>query len=206
MKNDQWQETEIKFFINNLYLLEKRVKNIGAVLLQERTHELNLRFDTTDLKLTNQFKVLRLRQDQSIHLTFKGPADPSSEVSVRQEIEFEVSDLASARQFLEALGFQVTITYEKYRTTYSFGNCEIMLDKMPYGNFVEIEGPDLSSIKNIASNLNLDWKNRIKLSYLAIFNQLKEKFKLTATNLLFSEFENCKYSIEELFHSINNEK
>ena len=204
MKNNHFQETEIKFLITNLVEFEKRLKEIGAVLHRARTHELNLRFDTPDQRLTKQFQALRLRQDQSVHLTFKGPADPSCEVSIRQEIEFEVSDLASARQFLEALGYQVTITYEKYRTTYHLGNTEIMLDDLPYGNFVEIEGPDLPSLKNIANILKLDWKDRIKLSYLVIFYQLKKKFNLTASNLLFSELKNCKYSIDELFPGFNN--
>ena len=204
MKNDHFQETEIKFLITNLVEFEKRLKDKGAMLYRARTHELNFRFDTPDQRLTKQFQVLRLRQDQSLHLTYKGPADPSSEVSVRLEIEFEVSDLASARQFLEALGYQVTITYEKYRTTYHLGNTEIVLDELPYGDFVEIEGPDLPSIKNIANILKLEWKDRIKLSYLAIFYQLKEKFNLTASNLLFSELKNCKYSIDELFPGFNN--
>jgi adenylate cyclase class 2 len=199
MKNKRFQETEIKFLVEDLLVIEERLKNNGAVLFRARTHELNFRFDTSDQRLTKQFHVLRLRQDQSVHLTFKGPADPSSEVSVRQEIEFEVSDLASTRQFLEALGYQVIITYEKYRTTYHLGNIEIVLDELPYGDFVEIEGPDLPSIKNIANILKLDWKDRIKLSYLAIFYQLKDKFNLTASNLLFSELIDCKYSIDELF-------
>ena len=204
MKNDQFQETEIKFLIKNRSAFEKRVKAVGAVLQQERIHELNLRFDTPDQRLTKQFQVLRLRQDQAAHLTFKGPSDPSSEVSVRQEIEFEVSNPASARQLLEALGYQVTIVYEKYRSTYILGNTEIMIDELPYGNFVEIEGQDLPTIKNIANDLKLVWEDRIKLSYLVIFYRLKEKFNLVASNLCFSEFKNCKYSMDELFSRIKN--
>jgi adenylate cyclase class 2 len=204
MKNNRFQETEIKFQINNFVEFEKKLKDNGAACHHVRTHELNYRFDTSDLSLTKNFQVLRLRQDQSMHLTFKGPVDPSSEVSVRQEIEFEISDLTSARRLLEILGYQITITYEKYRTTYYLGNTEIVLDELPYGDFVEIEGPDLSSIKNIANILKLDWNDRIKMSYLAIFYQLKEKFNLTATNLLFSELIKCKYSIVELFPGINN--
>jgi adenylate cyclase, class 2 len=199
MKTDPYQETEIKFLIDELSIFEKRLKDAGALLHQVRIHELNLRFDTPDLHLAKQFQVLRLRQDQSVHLTFKGPSDPASDVSIRQEIEFEVSDPASARLFLEALGYQVTISYEKYRTTYALDQCEIMLDELPYGNFIEIEGPDLPSIHAVANNLKLDWEGRIKLGYLVIFDQLKEKFNLTASDLLFSELKNCKYSMSELF-------
>jgi adenylate cyclase class 2 len=204
MKNNHFQETEIKFLITDLREFEKRLNGSGAVCHRSRTHEMNYRFDTLDQRLTNHFQVLRLRQDQSVHLTYKGPADPSSEISVRPEIEFEVSDLPSARQLLEALGYQVTITYEKYRTTYHLEDAEIVVDELPYGNFVEIEGADIPPIKRIANQLGLDWKYRIKLSYLAIFQQLKEKFHLSASNLLFSELKDCKYSMDGLFQELNN--
>jgi adenylate cyclase class 2 len=204
MKNIHFQETEIKFLITDLIEFEKRVRDSGAVCHRARTHEMNFRFDTPDQRLTKNFQVLRLRQDQSVHLTYKGPADPSSEVSIRPEIEFEVSNLASARQFLEALGYQVTISYEKYRTTYHLENTEIVMDELPFGNFVEIEGADLPSIKRIANQLGLDWKQRIKISYLAIFYQLKEKFNLSASHLLFSEFKNSSYSMDGLFQELKN--
>jgi adenylate cyclase class 2 len=199
MKNNHFQETEIKFLIADLREFKKRLIGSGAVCHRSRTHEMNYRFDTPDQRLTNHFQVLRLRQDQSVHLTFKGPADLSSEISVRPEIEFEVSDLPSARQFLEVLGYKVTITYEKYRTTYHLEDAEIVVDELPYGNFVEIEGADLSSIKRIANLMGLDWKYRIKLSYLAIFQLLKDKFHISASNLLFSELKDCKYSMDGLF-------
>jgi adenylate cyclase, class 2 len=206
MKNNHFQETEIKFLITDIKEFEKQLNHSGAVRHRARTHEMNYRFDTPDQNLTKNFQVLRLRQDQLVHLTYKGPADPSSEVSIRPEIEFEVSDLASARQFLEALGYQVTITYEKYRTTYHLKDAEIVVDELPYGNFVEIEGKDLPSIKIIASQLGLEWNQRIKLSYLAIFYQLKEKFHLSASNLLFSELEDGSYSLEGSFQELNNGK
>ena len=206
MKNNHFKETEIKFLIPDIKEFEKQLKEIGAVCHRARTHEMNFRFDTPDQHLTKSFQVLRLRQDQSVHLTYKGPSDPTSEVSTRQEIEFEVSDLASARKFLEALGYQVSIAYEKYRTTYHLDNVEIMVDELPYGNFIEIEGPDVSSIKRISATLKLNWQDRIQLGYLLIFDKLKEQFNLTASNLLFSELIKCKYSMDELLLTIRNGK
>jgi len=40
----------------------------------------------------------------------------------------------------EALGYAVYMMYEKYRTTFRLDNLEVVLDELPYGNFVEIEG------------------------------------------------------------------
>jgi len=199
MHNDNVHEAEIKFMVSDLAAMAKRLEIAGARLQQSRTHELNLRFDTPTKKLTSAFQVLRLRQDKKVHLTYKGPADLTSEVSVRPEIEFEVESLPSARRFLEALGYQVVITYEKYRTTYLLDQSEIVLDEMPYGNFIEIESPDSETIRVTADRLGLKWENRIKLSYLVIFNMLKEKFQFSADDLLFKELKDQNFSIHQLF-------
>ena len=55
--------------------------------------------------------------------------------------KFEVSSFDNAKALLEALGYRVSVMYEKYRTTYDWGGCEVTLDEMPYGDFAEIEGP-----------------------------------------------------------------
>jgi adenylate cyclase class 2 len=87
-------------------------------------------------------------------------------VRLRQEIEFTVSDFEAARRFLEALGYHVALMYEKYRTTYDLEGVHITLDKMPYGNFIEIEGPDPASIRRINEQLGLDWEQRVPATHL----------------------------------------
>jgi len=197
MENNNFQETEIKFYIHNLPELEKRLQDLDAVLLQPRTHEMNWRFDSPDHGLTKSYQVLRLRRDKKCHLTYKGPADPNSEVSVRKEIEFEVNNSQAARQFLEALGFQVSVMYEKFRTVYRLDSAEISLDEMPYGNFVEIEAPKIQLIKTTSEKLDLNWGARCKLSYLALFNTLREKSKLSASDLLFEEMQGTQFSAQD---------
>jgi len=198
MKSKNGQETEIKFYISNLSIVEKQLLKLGANLQQGRTHEVNWRFDSLDGHLTSTFQVLRLRQDQRVHLAYKGPSDPTSEVSIREEIEFEVSDALSARQFLEALGYQVVVMYEKFRTTYRMEQAEIVLDELPFGNFIEIEGSSPEQIKGISDQLHLNWEARIKLSYLSLFNQCREKFSLKVSNLLFEEFQGKMFEMKEI--------
>ena len=200
------QEVEIKFLIKDISAFENKLKELNAVLLSGRTHELNYRFDTPDLRLTKQMRVLRLRQDQAAYLTFKGAADPSSEVSSRQEIEFEVGDFDKAKLFLEALGYEVSIIYEKFRTTYQLDDCSIMLDELPYGNFLEIEGADAASIKKTSDSLNLTWEKRIKLSYLAIFYQMKERYGLKANHLVFNEVDITQIQMDEFFLNLLHAK
>jgi adenylate cyclase class 2 len=135
------QEQEAKFFLTRLPALEVRLKDAGARLKHARVFESNLRFDLPDGSLTRQRQVLRLRQDERIRLTYKGPMEAGREVSARTEIEVEVSSFDNTRVLLEALGYRVSVMYEKYRTTYDLGSCEVTLDEMPYGDFAEIEGP-----------------------------------------------------------------
>jgi adenylyl cyclase CyaB, putative len=182
-------EQEAKFWLGDPAKLEQNLISLNARLVQPRTYELNLRFDTEDNRLAQAFQALRLRQDQKARLTFKGAADPLSTVSSRAEIEVEVSDLKTAREILEALGYRVVVTYEKYRAAYQLGKVEVSLDEMPFGNFCEIEGPNTESIQAAANQLGLDWEARSKLSYLAIFSALKEAYSLPIDDLTFKAFE-----------------
>jgi len=189
-------EQEAKFWLSDPAKLEQNLKSLGARLVQPRTHELNLRFDTADGRLAQAFQALRLRQDQKARLTFKGAADPASAVSSRAEIEVEVSDLKTTREILEALGYRVVVCYEKYRAAYQLGGVEVSLDEMPFGNFSEIEGPDEAGIRSAAEKLGLNWEARSKLSYLAIFSALKEAFSLTIDNLTFADFKGKVFTLE----------
>src|SRR5512133_854710 len=113
---DQNLEVEVKFFLDDPAGFEKRLRSIGANLVQPRTHELNYRFDTPDLSLTRTRQVLRLRQDQAVVVTYKGPSLQGQAVSMRKEIELVVDNFQAAKDLLEALGYQVAVLYEKYRT------------------------------------------------------------------------------------------
>lgn len=180
------QEQEAKFFLSRRERLPARLEQLGARLVHARVFESNLRFDLPDGSLAQKRQVLRLRQDERIRLTYKGPADPSAEVAARPEIEVEVSHFENVRALLEALGYRVVVMYEKYRTTYQLGGCEVTLDEMPYGDFAEIEGPDAAAIQAVAAQLGLDWSARCLESYLALFERLRGA-GLQAANLSFSE-------------------
>jgi adenylate cyclase class 2 len=192
------QELEVKFYLPDFPALEKRLAGQGAVLEQPRVHELNLRFDTPTQALSQNFRVLRLRQDTQARITYKGPGVEKDGVQQRQELEFVVSDFATALAVFEALGYQVAVMYEKYRTTYSLGKVLVVLDEMPYGNFIEIEGPDGESIQKVARLLDLDWGKRILGSYVFLFEQLKQVKGWTFRDLSFANFTGKVVSEEDL--------
>ncbi len=192
------QELEVKYLLADLAALEKRLQALGARQVAARTHEINLRFDTADGALNKGLQVLRLRRDQAVHLTYKGPATSQQGVRVRTEIEFTVDDFDKAQRFLEALGYQVALMYEKYRTTYTLSGVEILLDELPYGDFVEIEGSDPEAIHRTNDRLGLNWDRRAPESYIALFEAIKARLGFSFRDLSFENFSSLKIAPADL--------
>ena len=192
------QEIEIKLYLSDMPAFRRRVEEQGAILIEARLHEVNLRYDTPDGELTRKAQVLRLRQDKAAHLTYKGKGDTSGEVYTRREIEFTVGDFQSARAFLEALGYVINLMYEKFRTTYKLDEVLITLDEMPFGNFSELEGPDAESIRRVAKKLGVNWEARIAESYTGLFTHLKKDLGLTFRDLSFDNFSGIIVSPQAL--------
>src|SRR5215212_6792064 len=163
------QETEVKLYVQDLKRIETSLNELGARLIQARVLEMNTRFDLPDAGLSAQKRVLRLRQDTAARLTYKSGNKSDQGVLSREEIEFVVEDFEKARQFLEALGYQKLLYYEKYRTTYELDNAFIMLDELPYGKFLEIEGETVEQIQAVSAKLDLTWDTAIGTSYTALF-------------------------------------
>jgi adenylate cyclase class 2 len=182
-------EREVKFWVRDLPRVRQRLATLGAHVVQPRVHEYNLRFDTPDGALTRARRVLRLRRDRTVTLTYKGPGDPQARVATREEIEITVDDFDAARRLLEALGYRVVLIYEKYRTIYAWRASHIMLDETPLGDFVEVEGPSEAQIRAVATELGLRWDQRLTDSYAALFARLREHLTPPPAHLKFAALQ-----------------
>ena len=196
--NDKDKELEVKFYLSRRKKLEERLIALGGQLKEPRVHEINLRFDTPDLSLLNTGRLLRLRLDSRARLTYKGLGSIEGGARLRQELEFTVSNFDTARAFFEALGYEVYMMYEKYRATYKLGNLEVVLDEMPYGDFVEIEGPDGKSIQTAAQRLDLNWDARILDSYTVLFECVRTQLGFDFRDLSFENFKGLTVTSEVL--------
>lgn len=192
------QETEVKFYVRDLKKIEMRLHDLKAQLIQSRLHESNIRFDTATGELRSSNRILRLRQDDKARFTFKGPNTEKEGVVSRQEIEFVVDNFEGAKQFLEALGYEEIVYYEKYRTTYELHDMHIMLDELPYGLFVEIEGEDVDLIRSIANQLDLQWDATVKAGYHALFERIALKLNLDSSKLTFAALEQMDVTATDL--------
>jgi adenylate cyclase class 2 len=91
--------------------------------------------------LDDRNAVLRIRktQDKTI-LTYKQSIQNDFNVKQRTEHETEVSDFEELKNIVDSLGFEPRLVYEKRRKTWHFRSVEIVLDELPFGLFLEIEG------------------------------------------------------------------
>ncbi len=192
------QEIEAKFYVTGLDGIKVRLKEVEAQLVQPRLLETNIRFDLPDARLRSEGRVLRLRRDTEARLTYKGASTNQQGVLSRTEIEFVVEDFEKAKQFLEALGYRKLLSYDKYREVYEFDECHIMLDELPYGCFVEIEGQGVDSIKRATMKLNLDWEAAVTKSYHALFEAVKQALHLTFQDLSYENFAGIRVTPRDL--------
>lgn len=195
-------ETEAKFYVRDLNRVKLRLEELNARLIQARVLERNIRLDLPGAPLRAEGRVLRLRRDTTTKLTYKSASTNEQGVLSREEIEFEVEDFEKAKRFLEALGYQKLVYYEKYRTTYALdpfeGSIHVMLDELPYGNFVEIEGETVDAIRAIAGQLHLNWETAIPTSYHALFERVRRALNRPMQDLSFAEFEHINVEMRHL--------
>lgn len=191
-------ELELKIHIADKVALEHRLIQLGATLKKPRQFEHNLIFDTPTEEFRKTDRVLRLRRDDRVRITLKEAAHFGEGVKDRREIEFEVDDYDAAREFLEGLGYHVRLIYEKYRTSYQWGEVEIVLDEMPFGDFIEIEGPSAEIIQSTTANLGLDVSTHIRLNYIQILERLCELHDLPFRDLTFENFRDITIAYEDI--------
>jgi len=196
------QEIEVKFYVRDLDRIITRLHDLEARLIQRRVLETNLRFDLPNGGLRSEGRVLRLRRDTQARFTYKGPSTNEQGVLSRTEIEFTVGDFEKAKEFMEALGYQKLLYYDKYRTTYELQISEapvhIMLDELPYGDFIEIEGENSEMIRAVSDQLNLDWDTAIGTSYTALFERARKTLRFVFRDLSFENFAGMEVNASHL--------
>ena len=192
------REIEAKFLVSSLAALEKRLLQMKARLVQERVHEMNRRFDLPSARLRSEGRVLRLRYDGEAHLTYKGESAVDSGVLSRTELEITISDIDTAQAILEALGYVQIAMYEKYRKVYDLDTCHIMLDELPIGDFIEIEGPDAATVRSIAHSLGLHTERAAKGSYLRLFERYCSLHEQDPTAMTFDAMKGALVTADDL--------
>jgi adenylate cyclase class 2 len=165
---DSGVEIEAKFNVSDLNEIRRRLLKQGGQVVVPRHLEHNLYYDTSDRRLRFEKKILRIRTGTDCRMTYKHQA---GSFEARREIELALDDPAEAQAMLQALGYEMILNYGKMRETYELEDVYAMLDELPFGQFVEIEGPTIEKVQSASASLGLDWKKRSKVGYLVLFEE-----------------------------------
>jgi adenylate cyclase class 2 len=188
MNDSEFIEVELKLLVDDLEAVAARLAAAGAELIARRIYESNVRYDDADGTLSARGMILRLRQDQITRLTYKEPIEQvEDDMSRRFEAEVEIKNFHTMDIILRKLGFRPYVAYEKYRTTYALDRTEIVLDELPFGNFVEVEGAP-EAIRAVINRLGLETMARYRETYLHLFDRVKAHLDLDFVDLTFDNF------------------
>src|SRR5204863_6171592 len=98
-------------------------------LKTRRTHELNVLYDFPDGRIRKSGELLRVRKyGKQWTLTHKSKGTTGSH-KTRTEHETQVADGTQLHRILDALGLKPAFRYEKFRTEWTDGKGEIVVDE-----------------------------------------------------------------------------
>lgn len=118
----------------------RRLRDCGAEFCGDELEE-NTLFTGGIIDIMNS--VLRLRRVGSkAILAFKESIPSNSSIKKRKEDETQVDDAEAITAILNSLGYKQAIVYEKRRATWRLANAEVVVDELPFGLFMEIEGEE----------------------------------------------------------------
>jgi adenylate cyclase class 2 len=126
-------------------VLIKRLEEVTAQFCGEAFEE-NTLYSGGVIDLKNC--VLRLRRvGGKAILTYKERLQSSSAIKQQREDESEIEDADAMASILQALGYKPAIVYEKRRATWRVANTEVVIDELPFGLYLEIEGEEDDILK-----------------------------------------------------------
>ena len=94
-------------------------------------------------------------------VSVKVKVENNSKMFERDEYEFEIesSKVESARLMFKALGYCIEHVFEKRRYILeSLNNCDFVIDELPFGYFVELEGSEEDIEKEIHGESKDKWE------------------------------------------------
>lgn len=178
------REIEIKFRVEDLRALSRKLRAAGFRLKTKRTHEMNTLYDLPGGVLRSRKELLRLRKyGDSWKLTHKSGGKITRHSS-RVERETGVADGKIMDAILRALGYSPSFRYEKFREEWTDGKGEVVVDHTPIGNFCEIEGPS-RWIDAVAKKLGVRREDYITKNYATLFADWKQEARSPATEMTF---------------------
>src|SRR6202166_1111336 len=115
------QEIEIKFCVDNLRALARKLRAAGFRMSTRRTHEMNTLYDLPGEVLRERKELLRLREYGSEWTLTHKSGKKTGRHSSREELETPLGNGKQMDAILRALGYSPSFRYEKFRAEWTDG-------------------------------------------------------------------------------------
>lgn len=178
------KEIEIKFRVEDLRALARKLRASGFHVTTQRTHEMNTLYDLSGEVLRARKELLRLRKYGSDWTLTHKSGKKTGRHSSRVELETSVDDGKQMDLILRALGYAPSFRYEKFRAEWTDGKGQVVVDETPIGNFCEIEGAP-RWIDATAKKLGVKRADYITMNYAGLFAEWRARTKSSAEEMTF---------------------
>ena len=177
-------EIEIKFRVEDVRALARKLRAAGFHLVTPRRQEMNTLYDLPGNVLRARKELLRLRRYGSEWTLTHKAGKKIGRHSSRVELETGIADGKKMDLILRALGYSPTFRYEKFRAEWTDGKGQVVVDEAPIGNFCEIEGAP-RWIDATAKKLGVAAADYITKNYAGLFLEWKTRTKSAAPEMTF---------------------
>lgn len=169
-------EIEVKFLDVDIEEVRSKLHGLGAVCEQPMRLLRRVIFDTDFMSAKNAY--LRVRDEGHKNtLTYK--QFDSLSIDGAKEIEVDVSNFEGTVALIEAAGIPANSSQESKRESWKLDGVDIVIDEWPWLQpYIEIEGNNIQSVKDIAKRLGYDWEaavfGDVMVAYRAQYPHLGE--------------------------------
>jgi len=151
-------EIEAKFLDVSHDELRAKLQEIGAVCRQKERTLHRRGYDFADDRLRREHNGWVRVRDEGDKITMSYKQLDNRGLDGTKEIQLTIDSFDAADAFLRALGLQPNVYQVTTRESWTWGECEIELDHWPWTKpYMEMEGPDEATLKDLAAKLGLDW-------------------------------------------------
>lgn len=180
------EEIECKFLDVKPAELEAKLQKLGAKRQYRRLFKRYV-FDFPDWRLDKNSSWVRVRDEgDQIRLGFKqrtGTKAGQQDQGMR-EIEVTVDDFEKTAELLKAIGMIQKYYEENWRTLYTLGDVEFMIDELPLiPPYIEIESDSWEKVDEASRTLGFDPTNKWVCSATQVYEHygIDEKSYQTLT-------------------------
>jgi adenylate cyclase class 2 len=151
-------EIEAKFLAVDHDAVRGRLKELGAVCEKPMRLMKRKGYDFPDKRLRTEKNGWARVRDEGGKITMSYKQLNNRGLDGTHEVQLTIDNFDTGVAFLEALGLNNEVYQETKRESWRMDGCEIELDEWPWAKpYVEIEGPDEATLKQVAEKLGLDW-------------------------------------------------